>query len=148
MLSAQEQNMFISNISNLYRKNTTKATKMCFCTGIVDPSNYPMLHSFLPYPSRMPSVCAVSVFNSETSYITKMCKQTSVFWADYRVRVVLEVSAAIDDCFVKTRWMWYCLPVGWCNRYRHCDIMFVEIMVELFQFSKKKLKCDRNIYSF
>lgn len=34
-----------SLISNLYRKNTTTATKMCFCTGIVDSSNHPTLHS-------------------------------------------------------------------------------------------------------
>ncbi len=45
LLSAWEQNTFVSN---LYRKNTTKATKMCFYTAIVNTSSYPTLHSFPP----------------------------------------------------------------------------------------------------
>ncbi len=49
------------------QKNTTKATKTCLCTGIADTSRYQTLQSFPPYPSRTPSVCAVSLFNSQTS---------------------------------------------------------------------------------
>jgi len=43
LLSAREKNTFVSN---LYRKNTTTATKTFFRTGIVDTSSYPTLHSF------------------------------------------------------------------------------------------------------